>query len=107
MTIWVILGFIAQGLFASRFLVQWIVSEKRKQSTIPIYFWYSSVFGGGLLLIYAIHIKDPVFITGQSFGLIVYIRNLVLIYRKKIWDDFGTGYNQSKNFKIKNESGEF
>ncbi len=83
MNIWLIVGFLAQGFFASRFLVQWIVSEKRKESVMPLYFWYSSVFGGLLLLVYAIHILDPVFILGQSMGLLIYFRNLVLIHRKK------------------------
>lgn len=83
MKIWLIIGFLAQGFFASRFLVQWIVSERRKESVMPLYFWYSSVVGGLLLLVYAIHILDPVFILGQSMGLIIYSRNLVLIYRKK------------------------
>ncbi|MCK5056659.1 MAG: lipid-A-disaccharide synthase N-terminal domain-containing protein, partial [Candidatus Aminicenantes bacterium] len=72
MNIWLIVGFLAQGFFASRFLVQWIVSEKRKESVMPLYFWYSSVFGGLLLLVYAIHILDPVFILGQSMGLLIY-----------------------------------
>ena len=83
MNIRLIVGFLAQGFFASRFLVQWIVSEKRKESVMPLYFWYSSVFGGLLLLVYAIHILDPVFILGQSMGLLIYFRNLVLIHRKK------------------------
>ena len=83
MSVWLVIGFLAQGFFASRFLVQWIVSEKRKESVMPLYFWYSSVIGGLLLLIYAIHILDPVFILGQSMGLRIYSRNLVLIHRKK------------------------
>lgn len=83
MNFWLIVGLTAQGFFASRFLVQWIVSEKRKESVMPLYFWYSSVVGGLLLLVYAIHILDPVFILGQSMGLIIYTRNLILIYRKK------------------------
>lgn len=83
MNAWLIIGLLAQGFFASRFLVQWIVSEKKKESVMPIYFWYSSVAGGLLLLVYAIHIKDPVFILGQSMGLLVYSRNLILIFRKK------------------------
>ena len=83
MNTWLIIGFLAQGFFASRFLVQWIVSEKKKESVMPLYFWYSSVVGGLLLLIYAIHILDPVFIVGQSMGLLIYSRNLVLIHRKK------------------------
>ena len=66
-----------------RFLVQWIISEKRKQSVIPIAFWFLSIGGALLLLLYSIHKKDPVFILGQSAGLVVYVRNLVLIHRNK------------------------
>ena len=79
---WVVLGFIGQAAFFMRFLVQWIVSEKKGESVIPIYFWYLSIGGGVILLIYAIHIGDPVFTLGQSCGVIVYIRNLMLIYKK-------------------------
>ena len=78
---WVTLGIIGQTAFFMRFLVQWIASEKRGESFIPIYFWYLSLSGGLILLIYAIHIGDPVFSLGQSCGLIVYIRNLMLIYK--------------------------
>ena len=80
---WVILGFCAQALFSARFLVQWIASEKRKESYIPVIFWYFSLSGGLLLLIYAIHRKDPVFILGQSTGVIIYARNLYFIYKKR------------------------
>jgi len=78
---WVILGFIGQFAFFMRFLVQWIVSEKRGKSVIPIYFWYLSLSGGVILLVYAIHIADPVFTLGQSCGVLVYTRNLMLIYK--------------------------
>tara|TARA_B100000963_G_C22593051_1_gene656450 strand:- start:301 stop:588 length:288 start_codon:yes stop_codon:yes gene_type:complete len=81
--IFLIIGFVGQGLFASRFIVQWILSEKKGESYIPLIFWYLSIFGGIGLLIYAIFRKDPVIITGQSFGIIVYLRNLILIYRKR------------------------
>lgn len=80
---WLIVGFAGQLLFGARFLVQWIVSEKKGESHIPLIFWYFSLSGGAVLLTYAIHIKDPVFILGQSMGLIIYSRNLILIYRKK------------------------
>ena len=80
--IFLIIGFTGQGLFASRFVVQWIYSENKGESVIPVAFWYLSIFGGIGLLIYAIFRKDPVIITGQLFGLIIYVRNLVLIYRK-------------------------
>jgi len=80
---WLIIGMIGQILFGLRFLVQWICSEVKKESHIPLVFWYFSIFGGMILLAYAIHRKDPVFILGQSMGLIVYLRNLRLIYKKK------------------------
>jgi len=79
-----IIGFAGQGLFASRFLVQWIYSEKKGESTIPIVFWYLSIFGGVGLLVYAIFRKDPVIIVGQLFGILIYLRNLYLIYNKKL-----------------------
>ena len=75
---WIVLGFVAQGLFTMRFLVQWIASERQKKSVVPVAFWYLSVAGGGLLLVYAIYRKDPVFILGQATGLVVYVRNLML-----------------------------
>ncbi len=81
--IFLIIGFLGQGLFASRFIVQWIYSEKRGESHIPLVFWYLSIFGGIGLLIYAIFREDPVIIVGQSFGIFIYLRNLILIYNKK------------------------
>ncbi len=81
--IWRAIGLLGQGLFFSRFLVQWIASERKKESVIPVYFWYLSLSGGIILLSYAIHIRDPIFILGQSCGALVYTRNLVLIFRKK------------------------
>ena len=78
-----VIGFLGQGLFASRFIVQWIYSEKKGESSIPILFWYLSLFGGLGLLTYAIFRKDPVIITGQLFGILIYARNLVLIYKKR------------------------
>ena len=77
------IGFVGQGLFASRFLVQWIYSEKKGESTIPIIFWYLSIFGGIGLLTYAIFRKDPVIIIGQLFGILIYLRNLILIYKRR------------------------
>lgn len=81
--IWVAIGFMGQLLFTSRFLVQWIASERRKESYIPLAFWWLSLGGGLTLLSYALWRQDPVFIVGQATGLVVYIRNLVLIGRKK------------------------
>ena len=79
--LWVAFGLAGQMLFGSRFIVQWLASEKKKQSYIPVHFWYLSLCGGIVTAIYAIHRRDPVFIIGQSAGLIVYIRNLMLIHR--------------------------
>lgn len=76
---WHVLGGTAQLAFASRFVVQWIVSESRGQSVIPTYFWYASLVGSVGLLAYALHIRDPIFTIGQSFGFIVYLRNLRLL----------------------------
>ena len=78
-TFWLVLGFTAQALFSARFIVVWLASEKAKASIIPVLFWYLSIVGGGLLLAYAIHIKDPVFIIGQAFGFLIYGRNLYFI----------------------------
>ena len=80
--IFLIIGFVGQGLFASRFIFQWIYSERRGESYIPIIFWYLSIFGGIGLLTYAIFRKDPVIIVGQMFGIFIYLRNLILIYKK-------------------------
>lgn len=79
---WIIFGFMGQAAFFMRFLIQWIASEKKKESTIPVAFWYLSLCGGLVLLIYAIHIRDPIFILGQSSGAFIYIRNLILIRKK-------------------------
>jgi lipid-A-disaccharide synthase-like uncharacterized protein len=80
--IWLGVGFGGQALFASRFIIQWFKSEIVGRSVIPMAFWYCSLGGGIVLLSYAIHIRDPV-ITGQMTGLIVYSRNLFLIFREK------------------------
>lgn len=80
---WVVLGFVAQGLFTARFVVQWIASERAGKSVIPFAFWLFSIGGGVLLLIYALYRKDPVFIAGQSFGVFVYLRNLYFVTRDR------------------------
>ena len=81
--LWVLLGFIAQAMFTGRFLVQWIASERAKRSVVPVAFWTFSLAGGALLLVYALHRKDPVFIIGQAAGLFIYTRNLFLIAGEK------------------------
>lgn len=82
-TIWLGIGFFGQGLFFMRFLVQWVASEIKKRSIIPLAFWYFSFFGGLTLLAYAIYRRDPVFIIGQSTGSIIYIRNMQLVYKER------------------------
>jgi lipid-A-disaccharide synthase-like uncharacterized protein len=82
-TIWLVIGFGGQGLFFARWIVQWFRSEREKESTIPLSFWYLSLIGGLITLVYAIYRKDPVFITGQAVGALVYLRNLMLISRNK------------------------
>ena len=77
------IGFLGQGIFASRFIAQWIHSEKKGESAIPLIFWYLSIFGGIALLTYALFRKDPVIVLGQTFGIFIYVRNLILIYGKK------------------------
>ncbi|MCC6598764.1 MAG: lipid-A-disaccharide synthase N-terminal domain-containing protein [Alphaproteobacteria bacterium] len=81
-TIWLSVGFLGQGLFFMRFFVQWIASEKQGRSVIPNAFWYFSLSGGVVLLAYAIWRQDPVFMLGQSTGLLIYGRNLYFIRKK-------------------------
>ena len=82
-TIWIGVGLLGQLFFTSRFLVQWIASERRRESIIPVAFWWLSLLGGITLLSYAVWRRDPVFILGQSTGLLVYGRNLLLIGRAR------------------------
>ena len=79
---WVILGFFGQLLFTARFLVQWLASERAGRSVIPLAFWFFSLGGGAVLLIYALYRADPVFILGQGLGLFIYVRNLALIRKE-------------------------
>lgn len=80
--IWLAVGFLGQALFSTRFILQWIASEREKRSVVPVAFWWFSLLGGITLLTYAIHRRDPVFILGQSAGLIVYLRNLYFVRRE-------------------------
>ena len=88
--LWVVFGLAGQLIFGSRFIIQWIASERKKVSYIPIVFWYLSLCGGIITLIYAIHIRDTVFTVAQGAGLIVYIRNLMLIYSRRSHAQPGT-----------------
>ena len=83
MKFWLIVGFAGQFLFFMRFFVQWIASEKKKKSVIPLAFWYFSIGGSIMLLTYSLYRQDPVFIVGQCLGLMIYSRNLILIARHK------------------------
>lgn len=82
-TLWLVIGFGGQIAFTGRFVLQWLYSEYKKRSVIPVSFWYLSIVGSILLFAYAIYRQDPVFIVGQAFGSIVYLRNLQLIARSK------------------------
>ncbi|MBM7070138.1 lipid-A-disaccharide synthase N-terminal domain-containing protein [Actibacterium sp. 188UL27-1] len=77
---WVMVGLGGQLLFTARFLIQWIASERAGKSVMPVAFWYFSISGGIILFAYACYRQDPVFILGQTMGLVVYIRNLWLIH---------------------------
>ncbi|WP_440995855.1 lipid-A-disaccharide synthase N-terminal domain-containing protein [Arhodomonas sp. SL1] len=81
--IWLTVGLTGQALFSLRFLIQWLHSERARRSVIPIAFWYFSVAGGITLLAYAVHRQDPVFILGQTTGLVIYLRNLWFLHRER------------------------
>ncbi|ODA67366.1 lipid-A-disaccharide synthase [Methyloligella halotolerans] len=81
--IWLVVGFAAQMMFAMRFLIQWVYTERARESVVPEAFWYFSLVGGLMLLTYAVYRGDPVFILGQAMGLVVYSRNLYFIWTRK------------------------
>lgn len=81
--LWLAIGFLGQLLFFMRFFIQWLASERKKQSVIPLAFWYFSIGGGLILLFYAMYRRDPVFALGQAGGLLIYARNLYLIHKKQ------------------------
>jgi lipid-A-disaccharide synthase-like uncharacterized protein len=80
---WLVVGFLGQALFTARFVVQWLVSERNRDSVVPVAFWWFSLFGGLALLAYAVSRHDPVIIFGQAMGLVVYVRNLMLVAKAK------------------------
>ena len=82
-SIWLTIGFVGQALFSARFFIQWLESERRKRSVIPLAFWYFSIAGGVTLLSYAIYRKDPVFILGQAMGILIYLRNLYFVKKNR------------------------
>ncbi|MFY9288292.1 MAG: lipid-A-disaccharide synthase N-terminal domain-containing protein [Alphaproteobacteria bacterium] len=83
LTIWALVGFFGQTMFMMRFLLQWIASERAKKSVMPEVFWYFSLAGGLIVLAYAIHKQDIVFIFGQSLGVFIYTRNIYFIWRHR------------------------
>jgi lipid-A-disaccharide synthase-like uncharacterized protein len=80
---WLALGFLAQGLFTARFLVQWISSERAGRSVIPMAFWFFSMGGGLMTLVYGIAKREPVIIVGQAAATIIYVRNIMLIVKHR------------------------
>lgn len=76
---WLLVGFGGQALFMGRFVLQWFASERERRSVIPVAFWYLSIAGALVLLVYAVHRRDPVFVVGQGLGVAIYLRNLHLI----------------------------
>ena len=81
--IWLAVGFGGQAVFASRFIIQWLYSEKQRKSVVPVGFWYLSIIGGITVFFYALHRRDPVITLGQACGILVYSRNLYFIYQAK------------------------
>lgn len=81
--LWLMVGFLGQAVFTARFLAQWVASERRRDSVVPVVFWWLSLVGGVILLSYAIHRRDPVITVGQSMGVFIYLRNLMLVAKGK------------------------
>ena len=95
---WLVVGFLGHAVFGSRFLVQWIATERKKKSVIPVAFWYLSIIGSLILLTYAIYRMDPVFILGFSLNMIIYVRNLCFIHgRAQKVPATGEGENASSD----------
>lgn len=81
--VWVSVGLFGQAMFSMRFIIQWIVSEKKRDSVVPIAFWYFSIAGASIVLAYGIYKLEPVLIVGQSTGFVIYLRNLYFIHKRK------------------------
>jgi len=80
---WLSVGFLAQGFFSMRFVVQWVATERRRQSVVPIAFWLFSLCGGLTLLTYALHRRDPVYVVAELAGTLIYLRNLYFVHRAR------------------------
>ena len=81
--VWLAIGFAGQALFTARFVVQWLASERQRDSVVPVAFWWLSLIGGLTLFSYASYRQDPVIMLGQGMGLVVYVRNLMLVSKSK------------------------
>lgn len=99
---WVFFGLAAQATFMMRFVLQIVASERKKKSYVPIGFWYLSIIGGSMLFVYALQLRDPVFVLGQGLGIFIYTRNLMLIYRRRGAFQDSKALRQQRN----NHSGE-
>lgn len=82
-TTWGLLWLVAQIIFVAGFVVQWIASERKGKSIVPVHFWILSLCGGGILLVYAIHRRDPVLVVGQVLVFFVCVRNLMLLIKER------------------------
>jgi lipid-A-disaccharide synthase-like uncharacterized protein len=80
---WLVFGLLAQLVFAARFIVQWISSERAGRSVVPFAFWVISISGGLMTLVYGIVKREPVIVFGQGVATLIYIRNIMLIYRER------------------------
>ncbi len=81
--LWLVFGLLAQLVFTARFLVQWLASERAGRSVVPIAFWFLSIVGGTMTLVYGIQRREPVIIMGQSLSIFIYLRNVMLIFKNK------------------------
>ena len=81
--LWLLFGVVAQIIFALRFVVQWVASERAGRSVMPTAFWFLSIAGGSMILTYGIVRREPIIIIGQVLAVFIYVRNLVLIWKER------------------------
>jgi lipid-A-disaccharide synthase-like uncharacterized protein len=98
-------GFVGQLVFTARFLVQWVASEKKRDSVVPVAFWWLSLAGGMLLFVYAFCRQDPVIMVGQSLGVFIYTRNLMLVEKRRKRDAKAAARTAAAAAKQSDESG--
>ena len=98
--LWLLFGLFAHFIFFSRFVLQWLYSEKYKKSMVPLSFWYLSIIGSIMILIYALHIKDPVFIIAHSFAIFIFLRNITF-YKNNGQNNIKTDHSKNSQ-KITN-----